>query len=107
MLTIHQKIVYDIFATCDAASPLGVSLGLKETETVEVADEQLCKLGVPAVTVCESGPNKGAIVTDIRLCQAPNDANKCPAETDLEGVYVNDITTDCDLSSLVNFQLNV
>jgi hypothetical protein len=37
----------DIFATCDADDPLGIALELTGTETVEVADIQLCALEIP------------------------------------------------------------
>jgi hypothetical protein len=43
--------------------------------------------------------NAGALVTDLRLCEAPNDDNICPEGTDLEGVYVKDPTSDCDIDS--------
>ena len=39
--------------------------------------------------------NAGANVTDIRLCQAPNDANKCPDTSALPGIYVMDPITQC------------
>ena len=53
-----------------------------------------------SVNIFQCGPdtnNAGANVTDLRLCQATNDANLCPALTDLEGVYVEDPTTDCNI----------
>ena len=89
----------NIFATCTAASPLGMSLGLTGTQTVEVADAQLCNLAVPQIERCTTGPMTGAFVTDLRLCEAPNDDNICPEDTDLEGVYVNNVPADCDLTS--------
>jgi YVTN family beta-propeller protein len=50
------------------------------------------------VNIFRCGPltnNAGANVTDLRLCQAPNDANKCPDSSALPGVYVLDPTTQC------------
>jgi YVTN family beta-propeller protein len=45
---------------------------------------------------CAPGTNNaGANVTNLRLCQAPNDANKCPDTSALPGVYVLDPTTQC------------
>jgi hypothetical protein len=94
----------NIFATCNAASPLGQALGLTGTQTVEVADSQLCNLDVPGVQQCPAGTNNaGAIVTDLILCQAPNNLNRCPANTDLEGVYVNNIGTDCNILATCPF----
>jgi len=91
----------DIFATCDAGSPLGVSLGLPPGGSVQVADEQLCDLSVPEqidLTICPAGTNNaGAAVTNATLCEAPNDANICPAGTDLEGVYVTDPPLGCEI----------
>jgi hypothetical protein len=85
----------DIFATCLADSPLGISLNLTAGGSVEVADEQLCDLSVPGVEMCTEGPMTGAVVTDPTLCQAPNDANICGEGEDLEGVFVNNTATDC------------
>ena len=91
----------NIFATCLDDSPLGVSLGLPPGGSVEVADAQLCNLDVPEeidLTTCSAGTNNaGALVTNATLCEAPNDDNICPALTDLEGVYVEDPTTDCNI----------
>jgi YVTN family beta-propeller protein len=39
----------------------------------------------------------GAVVTDLDLCEAPNDNNICGPTTDLAGVYVDDPDTDCDI----------
>ena len=41
----------------------------------------------------------GINVTDLILCEAPNDANICEEGTDLEGVFVNNTSTDCDLAN--------
>ena len=41
----------------------------------------------------------GTNVTDLILCEAPNDANICEEDTDLEGVFVNNTSTDCDLAN--------
>ncbi len=91
----------NIFATCESTTPLGIALGLAAGETVEVADEELCSLAVPTDFVLEQCPagtnNAGALVTNATLCEAPNDDNICPAFTDLEGVYVEDPTTDCTI----------
>ena len=77
-------------------------MGLPPGGSVEVADAQLCNLDVPEeidLTTCSAGTNNaGALVTNATLCEAPNDDNICPALTDLEGVYVEDPTTDCNLS---------
>ena len=73
-------------------------MGLGPGKTVEVADGPLCQLAVPSdimLIPCEKGPMTGAVVTDPLLCEAPNDANKCPAETDLAGVYVDNPPEDC------------
>src|SRR5215211_319261 len=59
-----------------------------------------------SVTILQCGPetnNAGANVTDLRLCEAPNDANICPAATDLEGVYVTDPATECDIFAICEF----
>ena len=88
----------NIFETCLAGSPLGMALGGTE---VNVADAELCNLEIPEQTelvVCDlDTPMGGAVVTDPLLCQAPNDNNKCPADTDLEGVYVMDTASDCNI----------
>ena len=88
----------NIFETCLAGSPLGMALGGTE---VDVADAELCNLEIPEQTelvVCDlDTPMGGAVVTDPLLCQAPNDDNKCPADTDLEGVYVMDTASDCNI----------
>ena len=39
----------------------------------------------------------GAVVTDVALCEAPDDDNKCPIGSDLENVYVMTPATDCDI----------
>ena len=36
-------------------------------------------------------------VTNAALCEAPNDENICPELTELEGVYVNNTSDDCDV----------
>ena len=47
---------------------------------------------------CAAGSNMGgAVVTDPALCEAPDDDNRCPANTDLAGVYVANPATDCDI----------
>src|SRR5215208_4176288 len=51
------------------------------------------------ITQCTSGPMIGANVTDVRLCQAPNNANICAQGTDLPGVFVNNTSTDCDINN--------
>ena len=88
----------NIFETCLANSPLGMALGGTE---VDVADAELCNLEIPEQTelvVCDlDTPMGGAVVTDPLLCQAPNDNNKCPADTDLEGAYVMDTASDCNI----------
>ena len=88
----------NIFATCDAGTPLGKALGMENE--FKVADEELCNLEIPEqidLFQCIGGPMIDAIVTDAQLCQAPNDANKCADDTDLPGVYVMDTETQCDL----------
>jgi hypothetical protein len=91
----------NVFATCPAGSALTVSLGLPPGETVEVADLKLCDLTVPEqieLTQCLPGTNnEGALVTNSTLCEAPNDDNICPADTELAGVYVDDVPADCDV----------
>ncbi|MGD1836708.1 MAG: hypothetical protein ACPKPY_01455 [Nitrososphaeraceae archaeon] len=86
------------FTECPAASPLGMALG---NTPVDVVDPELCNLVIPPETElfpCPlDTPMAGAVVTDLLLCQAPNDENKCPAETDLEGVYVMDTASDCTI----------
>ena len=69
----------------------------------KVSDPVLCDLEVPPATelfVCTEGdgPMAGAIVTDLSLCQAPNNDNKCPANSDLPGVYVMDPQTQCQIA---------
>jgi hypothetical protein len=106
----------NIFAICDFRTPLGEALGLNSTQTVEVADVQLCELEIPDVppaidlAVCPArspeNPNvnpdlAGALVTDEKLCEAPTALNICPEDTDLAGVYANITETDttaCDLA---------
>jgi hypothetical protein len=39
----------------------------------------------------------GAVVTDLDLCEAPNDNNICGPTTDLAGVYVENNPEDCDI----------
>ena len=60
---------------------------------MNVSDPELCNLELPEPTelfICDlDTPMGGAIVTDEQLCQAPNSDNKCPSDSDLEGVYVN------------------
>ena len=52
--------------------------------------------GLVNLLQCAPGTNNaGANVTNLRLCQAPNDANKCPDTSALPGVYVLDPTTQC------------
>ncbi|MGD1839005.1 MAG: hypothetical protein ACPKPY_13230, partial [Nitrososphaeraceae archaeon] len=64
---------------------------------VAAEDAATCDLAVPPVVMCPidiENPMSGAIVTDMRLCNAPTDAIKCPAlnpdntPTDLPNVYV-------------------
>src|SRR5215211_7527115 len=97
----------DIFAICEFDSPLGVSLSLPPGGSIEVADEQLCDLSVPEqidLIQCPAGTNNaGALVTNATLCEAPNDANICPAATDLEGVYVTDPATECEIFDICPF----
>ena len=88
----------NIFATCDAGTPLGIALGMENE--FKVADEALCNLEIPEqidLFQCIGGPMIDAIVTDAQLCQAPNDANKCADDTDLLGVYVMDVLSDCNI----------
>ena len=90
-----------IFATCDAGTALGIALGMQNE--FKVSDPVLCDLEVPPATelfVCTEpdGPMAGAIVTDLTLCQAPNNNNKCPVNSDLPGVYVMDPQTQCEIA---------
>ena len=96
----------NIFATCTATSPLGVSLGLTTGQTVEVADAQLCNLAVPKLAQCGPTTNlPNALVTDLRLCNTATDANICPttAGIDLPGVYVDNPTTQCNIFDTCDF----
>jgi hypothetical protein len=86
----------NIFATCSAGSPLGQELGLTETQTVEVADAQLCQLTIPAgidLATCDGVPGNnlppGALVTNTALCTAATPAVQCDDGTTLEGVWVD------------------
>src|SRR5215211_7135198 len=96
-----QTTQCNIFATCDATDPLGISLGLTTGQTVEVADEQLCQLEVPQLDQCGPTDNNipNALVTDLRLCNVATEANLCPTTSgiDLPGVYVDDPTTQCNI----------
>ncbi|MGD1837220.1 MAG: FG-GAP-like repeat-containing protein, partial [Nitrososphaeraceae archaeon] len=98
MLTVNTESSCNLFETCAANSPLGTALG---NTPVDVIDSELCNLVIPPETevfTCPlDTPMAGAVVTDLLLCQAPNDANKCPAETDLQGVYVMDTASDCNI----------
>ena len=90
-----------VFATCDAGTKLGIALNMQNE--FKVSDPVLCDLEVPPATelfVCTEGdgPMAGAIVTDLTLCQAPNNDNKCPANSDLPGVYVMDPQTQCQIA---------
>ena len=89
----------NIFETCLAGSPLGMALGGTE---VNVVDAELCNLEIPEQTevfVCDLGtPMGGVVVTDPLLCQEPNSGNKYPTNTDLEGAYVMDPLTQCNLN---------
>ena len=91
----------NIFETCLAGSPLGVALGGNE---IDVTDLELCNLEIPEqieVFVCDlDTPMSGAVVTHPLLCQAPNDDNKCPADTDLEGTYVMNPASDCNIFAM-------
>jgi len=101
----------NIFATCDASDPLGQALGLSPTQTVEVADEQLCQLEVPAPVEIFQCPTEattevpflnpalaGANVTDIALCSVATPAVQCEEGSTLQGVWVHpDDTETCDL----------
>ena len=97
MLTVDQESC-NLFTTCDANSNLGEALG---NTPITVVDEELCNLVIPEETQlfqCDlDTPMGGAIVTDPSLCQAPNDNNKCPAGTDLEGTYVMNTASDCSV----------
>jgi hypothetical protein len=105
VLVANEPEDCNIFAICDDADPLGVSLGLTTGETVEVADEQLCELAVPSDVVleqCEPTDNiPNALVTDLRLCNVATEANICTTG-DLAGVYVDDPTTQCNISITTN-----
>ena len=88
---------------CNAASPAvqcpdGSTL---QGVWVHPDDIETCNIAIPPpiqIFECPADSNlPGANVTDLRLCDAPNDANICPDETDLGGVYVNNTATDCDL----------
>ena len=88
----------NIFATCDAGTPLGISLNMQNE--FKVADEVLCGLEVPEeveLFQCIGGPMVDAIVTDPKLCEAPNSANVCPDNSDLPGVFVMNTETQCNL----------
>ena len=97
MLTVNPESC-NLFTTCDANSSLGEALG---NTPITVVDPELCNLVIPEETPlfqCDlDTPMGGAIVTDPSLCQAPNDNNKCPAGTDLEGAYVMDTASDCSV----------
>ena len=91
----------NIFATCDAGTKLGIALNMQNE--FKVSDPVLCDLEVPPATdlfqcLEGDGPMAGAIVTDLTLCQAPNNDNKCPANSDLPGVYVMDPQTQCQIA---------
>ena len=90
----------NIFATCDANTPLGEALDLNATETVEVADPQLCQLEIPAPVEIFQCPSitedplvnpllADANVTDIDLCFAATPAVQCPDTSPLDGVWVD------------------
>jgi hypothetical protein len=101
----------NIFATCDFSTPLGQALGLNSTQTVEVADPQLCQLDVPEPTQifqCPETPNEdvpflnpvmaGQNVTSLELCQAATPAVQCGPLTTLNGTWVHpDATETCNL----------
>jgi len=110
VLVTNEPEDCNIFATCDANDPLGQALGLTGTETVEVADPQLCDLAIPSdlvLEVCPGGTNNaGALVTNTTLCEAPNNDNICPLNTDLEGAFVDDPATDCDVEVDVSIATN-
>jgi hypothetical protein len=99
----------NIFATCDFRTPLGEALGLNSTQTVEVADAQLCELDIPDVPpptqlfTCPSEPTEdvpfpnsnmaGELVTSLELCQVATPAVLCPVGTPLNGTWVNPNST--------------
>jgi hypothetical protein len=93
----------NIFDTCTANDPLGRALGLNATQTVEVADGQLCDLEVPAgldLDRCQPGSNlpAGTVVTDEVLCSAAVPAVQCGTGTTLQGVWVHrDQQAICDI----------
>jgi hypothetical protein len=101
VLVVNAPEDCNIFATCNADDPLGQALGLNATETVEVADEQLCGLEVPEpvrIVECPSLPTAevpnpnpnmaGENVTSFKLCEAATPAVQCGPDTTLEGVWV-------------------
>ena len=69
-------------------------------QETQVTDIRICDLDNIDLIPCAAGTNNaGALVTDERLCQAPNDQNKCPPGSDLENVYVMnpDLDGACDI----------
>ena len=87
---------------CNAAVPAEQCPDDTTLEGVWVVEggTAVCDLAIPKVEVCPINTNnEGALVTNLILCEAPNNANKCPIGSDLENVYVMDPTADgaCDI----------
>jgi hypothetical protein len=63
-----------------------------------VTDAALCDLTNIDLVECPIGSeNAGALTTNLTFCDAPGDANICGPTTDLAGVYVANIATDCNI----------
>ncbi|MDF2736659.1 MAG: hypothetical protein K0S93_515 [Nitrososphaeraceae archaeon] len=79
---------------CDEDDPLSNAV---------VTDLRLCQFEDIELFECPAeGSNPAMVglnVTALPLCEAPNNDNICPEDTDLAGVFVNDTATDCDFDA--------
>ena len=100
---VMNKNQCEIFAECDADSPLGLSLG--GLEPIKVADVQLCQLSAPDIEICDSGFFEGFAVDNQQTCNTPlDDVSICGPTTDLAGMLTTNIQscnifTTCDANS--------
>ena len=71
-----------------------------------VTDLRLCEFeDIELITCPLEGSNPAMVglnVTAAPLCEAPNNNNICDEGTNLEGVFVNNTATDCELSIATN-----
>ena len=93
----------EIFAECDADSPLGLALG--GLGPIKVADVQLCQLHIPGMAVCDSGFFEGFVVENESVCDTVfNKISVCGPTSDVAGMLTTNpescnLLTTCDANS--------